>query len=89
MLSYCLKKISAELHKYDEYDRQALLKTCINNKLAYTLKRYNEDIDANSEYLLTRSSFKVLKALTKLQKKEDVKAIKETLKLDIEEDINE
>lgn len=89
MLSYCLKMINTELHKYDECDRQALLKTCINNKLAYTLKRYNEDIDANSEYLLTRSSFKVLKALTKLQKKEDVKAIKETLKLDTEEDINE
>ena len=40
-------------------------------RLEATLEKYNREIELNSDYLLTRSSFKVLKALTKLQKRAD------------------
>lgn len=72
-----IKKIEEELNKYKNIQREDLLKSCITNKLAGTLERYNEEIDLNSDYLLTRSSTKVLKALTKLQKKQDKEILEE------------
>ena len=87
MLSHHIKQIKKELSKYytetDESTikerKQELLTSCINSKLDATLDKYNREIDLNSDYLLTRSSFRVLKALTKLQKRAD-KAVIEAAK---------
>ena len=71
MLATQIKHIKYDLNKYSNMSQADLLSYCINDKLQGTLKTYNEEIRMNSEYLLTRSSFRVLKALTKLQKKAD------------------
>lgn len=62
--------------KYDGYTRARLLQECIHNKLKATVLKYNEEIEDNADYLLTRSSTKVLKALTKIQKADDKKTLK-------------
>ena len=71
MLEVQLKHIKYDLNKYANMSQGDLLSYCINDKLQGTLKTYSEEIKLNSDYLLTRSSFRVLKALTKLQKKAD------------------
>lgn len=86
MLSVQIKHIKYDLNKYKDMSPNELLTFCINDKLQGTLNRYNEEIKLNSDYLLTRSSFRVLKALTKLQKKAD-KAVLESL-AEIENKLN-
>lgn len=71
MFNSNLKYIKKELNRYADKNPQELLSDCINEKLQATLERYNKEIELNSDYLLTRSSAKVLKALTKLQKRAD------------------
>lgn len=71
MLSTQIKHIKYDLNKYANMSQAELLSYCINDKLQGTLKTYNDEIRMNSDYLLTRSSFRVLKALIKLQKKAD------------------
>lgn len=86
MLDIQIKHIKYDLSKYKDMSRPELLSFCINDKLQGTLTKYNEEIKLNSDYLLTRSSFRVLKALTKLQKKAD-KAVLESLS-EIENKLN-
>lgn len=81
-----IKKIEQDLLKYKDIQREELLKSCITNKLAGTLERYNEEIDLNSDYLLTRSSTRVLKALTKMQKKQDKQILEESEDLPSDEE---
>lgn len=71
MLINHIKHIKRELSKYQDKSQEELLSMCIDNKLEATLEKYNREIELNSDYLLTRSSFRVLKALTKLQKRAD------------------
>ena len=71
MLINHIKNIKKELSKYQDKSQEELLSMCIDNKLEATLEKYNREIELNSDYLLTRSSFRVLKALTKLQKRAD------------------
>lgn len=71
MLIHHIKQIKRDLSKYQDKSREELLSMCIDNKLEATLEKYNKEIELNSDYLLTRSSFRVLKALTKLQKRAD------------------
>lgn len=75
MLSIHLKHIKQDLNKYADKTPAELLSMCIDDKLQGTLEKYNEEIKLNSEYILTRSSFRVLKALSKLQKKADKEAL--------------
>ena len=71
MLIHQIKSIKRDLNKYSDKTKDELLSLCIDNKLQATLEKYNKEIELNSDYLLTRSSFRVLKALTKLQKRAD------------------
>lgn len=71
MLIAHIKHIKKDLNKYADKSREELLSLCIDGKLDATLEKYNREIELNSDYLLTRSSFRVLKALTKLQKRAD------------------
>lgn len=71
MLINHIKHIKKDLAKYSDKSRDDLLSMCITGKLEATLEKYNREIELNSDYILTRSSFRVLKALTKLQKRAD------------------
>lgn len=66
-----LNSIEKDLHTYDSLSKVEIFNVCINNRLASTLRKYNEDIDSTSEYLLKQSSVRVLKALTKIKKVSD------------------
>ena len=77
MFSQNLKYIKKELNKYTDKNHEDLLAYCIKDKLDTALLRYNKEMDLNSEYVLTRSSLKVLKAITKLQKKADKQALED------------
>lgn len=66
-----LSSIEKDLHAYDNLSKVEIFNVCINNRLASTLRKYNEDIDSTSEYLLKQSSIRVLKALTKIKKVSD------------------
>lgn len=68
-------KIKEELFKYESVSRADLFSSCIQDKLDTTLRKYNYEISRNADYLRTRSSAKVLKALTKLQKKDDMELL--------------
>lgn len=70
-----LKRISEELSKYANLDHVELFHKCITYKLAVTLQNYNEEIDLNSDYLLRRSTARVLKALTTIQKRNDMDSL--------------
>lgn len=63
-----LYEIDAELTQFIDISHDEMLTFCINQHLASTLKRYNEEVDATSEYLLQKSSVRVLKAITKIKK---------------------
>lgn len=77
-----LKIIESELNKYNYLTRVELFNLCINNRLAATLKKYNQDIDTTSEYLLRQSSVRVLKALTKIKKVDDKDVINQYMEDD-------
>ena len=66
-----LKTILADLNKIEYRSKDELLKTMIQNTLDVSYDRYCNNLKVNYDYLLTRSSAKVLKALTKLQKRAD------------------
>lgn len=66
-----LRTIEVELSTYKDLSKVEIFNTCINNRLAATLLKYNEQIDSTSEYLLRQSSVRVLKALTKIKKVDD------------------
>ncbi len=85
MLSEQISHIQRELKKYENLTPSELLSFCIDSKLQATLKRYSDEVRWNTDYLLTRSSFKILKALTKIQKNADKEVLK-TLGLGDEEE---
>lgn len=66
-----LSSIEEDLHTYENLTKVEIFNVCINNRLASTLRKYHEDIDSTSEYLLKQSSVRVLKALTKIKKVSD------------------
>lgn len=85
MFKFKLKVIKEDLSRYTALTRAELLKNCINNKLAYTLQRYDDEINMNVDYLSTKNSVRVLKALSKIQKRNDVKNIQAALKEDLKD----
>lgn len=66
-----LSNIEGELSQYKDLTKVEIFNICINNRLAATLVKYNEQIDSSSDYLLRQSSVRVLKALTKIKKNDD------------------
>lgn len=70
-----LNEIMQELALYKDIPPEELLTDCIRRKLQSTVLKYNKTLDMSSNYLTTRACEKVLKALTKIRKKDDKKAL--------------
>lgn len=88
MLKTNIKYILKDIHAYDGYTKAKLFQECIRNKLKATIIRYDEEIEDSTDYLLTRSSAKVLKAITKIQKADDKNRLEaEALEKEFEEDL--
>lgn len=77
-----LKKIAEEMNKYSKMTQVELFNQSINKLLTQTLKKYNNNIDLLSEYILNKEGMRVLKAITKIQKNNDKKIIYENMKGD-------
>lgn len=77
-----LKKITEEMNKYSKMTQVELFNQSINKLLTQTLKKYNNNIDLLSEYILNKEGMRVLKAITKIQKNNDKKIIYENMKGD-------
>lgn len=77
-----LKKIAEEMNKYSKMTQVELFNQSINKLLTQTLKKYNNNIDLLSEYVLNKEGMRVLKAITKIQKNNDKKIIYENMKGD-------
>lgn len=75
MFKQNLEKILEELNTFRRKSRAQILSNCVKEKLDLTVQKYNSKVSWNAEYLATRDSSKVLKALTKLQKKDDRDAL--------------
>lgn len=80
MLNEIIKSINDDLDKYKDLTHEQIFTTCIETKLRNTLLNYNYDIDLNSKFLLTRQAEKVLKAITKIQMKDNREAILNSVK---------
>lgn len=80
-----LIEIESELNRYYKIPRVEVFNICINNRLASTLRRYNAEIDATSDFLIKQESVRVLKALTKIKKNEDREIIKQNMDMEDEE----
>ena len=74
-----LIEIESELNQYYKIPRVEIFNICINKRLAATLRKYNAEIDATSEFLIKQESVRVLKALTKIKKNEDREVIKQNM----------
>lgn len=77
MLAKKIKQVEQEINQYNNLTRQELYQQCIDAKLKVTLDNYLHIIEVNEDYLLTRNSVKVMKAITKQQKKEDKERLAE------------
>jgi DNA integrity scanning protein DisA with diadenylate cyclase activity len=75
-----IEKIKNEMNKYSGLTRTEIFDHSINRLLKYTLKKYNNNIENLSEYLLNQEGMRVLKAITKIQKSNDKKVIQENMK---------
>lgn len=81
-----IASIQQDLNKYKGYTKTRLFQECIHEKLKYTVQMYNEEIDLNTDFLLSKESARVLKAITKIQKADDKNLLDS---LDLNEENNE
>lgn len=77
MLSSYIEEIKNDLDKYKKYSKNDMFTESVQEKLKNTLINYDYDMERNSEFLLSRDSAKVLKAITKIQMKDNRKALEE------------
>lgn len=75
-----LNSIELELNKYKDMDRNTLFNYCIDRRLQATLLNYNEELEDTTGFLLRKAGWRVLKALTRIQKNDDKDEIKKHLK---------
>ena len=66
-----LKEIIQEIQVQKGFSRDKFFEGCINEKLKNIVARYNLDLDLGTNFLLTRSSESVIKAINKIQKVKD------------------
>ena len=76
MLKEIISDIQKDLHRYDGYSHEQLYTDFVAHKLNAALEMYNEDIARSSSQLVKSESVRVMKALAKMQKREDVATIK-------------
>lgn len=72
--------INEELTKYTSFSKTDLFTYLINIKLQNSLLRYNQQISLNTNFLESRESCRVFKAIQKIQKQKDKEAIEQQLK---------
>ena len=85
MLKDRIIEISDDLDRYKDITRARLFTRCVDNKLKNTLQNYISDLDLTSDELMRKASFRVMKAITKIQKNDDKNAIKEQIKGDCDQ----
>lgn len=66
-----LKEIIQEIQVQKGFSRDKFFEGCINEKLKNIVARYNLDLDLGTNFLLTRPSESVIKAINKIQKVKD------------------
>lgn len=74
-----LLRIEMELDKYADLSRAELLTYCIKEKLNSTLRKYNEEMQGKMDVLSRAGNIRVLKAISKIQKNNDKKAIQDQI----------
>jgi len=77
-----LKTVEEEINKYSELTQTEIFNQSINRLLKRTLHKYNNNIDQLSGYLLNQEGIRILKAITKIQKFDNKKVIKENMRRD-------
>ncbi len=75
MLKNNIHAITAEISKYKDMSRAELYTKCVDEKLKATLSQYINVLNLTEQELRDKSSIRVLKAATKLQKQTDKEAI--------------
>lgn len=80
MLKSRIEEISSDISKYADLSRDALFTDCVDRKLKATLARYIDIINLDEKELRTKSSIRVIKAVTRMQHEEDKKRILEEAK---------
>lgn len=85
MLKDRIIEVAADLDRYKDIPRDRLFTQCIDEKLKHTLKTYISDLDLTSDELMKKAGFRVMKALTKIQKNDDKNAIKEQIEGDCDQ----
>ena len=74
-----LKAIDDDFIYYEKKKRVDVLTSSINYKLKTTLLKYDEEVDDCSNFLTTAGEVRVMKAITKIQKKYDKENLEEIL----------
>ena len=85
-LKTVIDKIDEEINKYANFSRIELFEYCIQELLKEKLRLYSDEIDNTVQFLESRGSARVLKALAKIQKKEDKEIIEANLKKEVKEE---
>ena len=75
MLSKNIAEIQADIERYRGISRAELFTKCVNKKLADSLSNYMNVLEMDEKELRQKSSIRVLKAATKLQKQADKEAV--------------
>lgn len=63
-----LKELKEDLFKYSNMTKNQLWSECIDTKLKVTLNNYKADLEMSENYLETRESSRIMKALVTIQK---------------------
>lgn len=75
MLKSNIEKISEEINRYINLSRSELFTKCVDAKLKATLSLYMNVLNMTEQELRGKSSIRVIKAATKLQRDADKEAI--------------
>lgn len=70
-----LMQIKKELLSYDDKDRT--FKKSIEHKLNRSLRNYEDNIDRNAKYILSRNNYKVLRTIDRMEKRKQREKEKE------------
>lgn len=65
-----------ELDECSSITPQELYENCINERLKQTILKYNDELDLDSRFLLQKAAVRVMKAITVMQKNNDVEILK-------------
>lgn len=70
MFKTILYNIRDDVSSFSE-DKIETMKKSVSHKLDRSLKNYQENIELNARYIMTRSNYKVLKTIDRMAKKKN------------------